>query len=55
MYKKDQQKGIIALILFGAIGMSYLFFSEKVAKIAAVVGFAIWLIAMYVLNKKSDS
>ena len=55
MYKKDQQKGIIALILFGAIGISYVLFSEKLAKIAAVAGFVIWLIAMYVLNKKSKS
>jgi len=55
MYKKDQQKGIIALILFSAIGISYVFFSKEIAKITAVVGFIIWLIAMYVLNKKSKS
>lgn len=55
MYKKDQQKGIIAIILFGAIGISYAFFSEAFAKGVAVGGIIIWLVAMYLLNKRNKS
>ena len=55
MYKKDQQKGIIAIILFGAIGISYFFFSEEIAKGTAVAGIIIWLIAMFLLNRRNKS
>ncbi len=53
MYKKDQQKGIIALILFGSIGLTYALFDKSTAKVVAVISIVIWLISMFMLNKKN--
>jgi len=52
MYRKDQIKGIIALILFGTIGLSYFLFDKDVAKWVALVCTIAWLASMYFLNKK---
>lgn len=53
MYKKDQIKGIVAIVLFSIIGISFLLFPDgPIPEIISVVSFAIWLIAMFVLNKK---
>ncbi|MCB0803854.1 MAG: hypothetical protein HND54_10110 [Bacteroidetes bacterium] len=53
MYRKDQIKGIIALVLFGCIAIAYFFFeNEEIAKTASIIGIALWLISMYFLNKK---
>ncbi len=52
MYRKDQIKGIVAIILFASIGISYALFDKEIAKIVAVIGLVIWLSTMYILNKK---
>ena len=52
MKKKDQTKGIIALITFGSIFSSYFIWGKETAKYVALGGFAVWLGAMYFLNKK---
>tara|TARA_B110000046_G_scaffold108222_1_gene115574 strand:+ start:27123 stop:27284 length:162 start_codon:yes stop_codon:yes gene_type:complete len=52
MNKKDQTKVIVALITFGSIFVSYFIWGKGIAKYAALVGFSIWMAAMYFLNKK---
>jgi hypothetical protein len=52
MYRKDQIKGIVAIILFGVIGISYAILGEEIAKGAAIAGIIIWFTSMYFLNKK---
>lgn len=54
MYRKDQLKGIAALIIFGSIALIYFFFGKDIAKIFAVVGFIIWIGTMYHLNKRKE-
>lgn len=51
MFRKDQIKGIIALILFACIGLSYFLFNEEIAKWVAVAGVIAWLVSMYYLNR----
>lgn len=53
MYRKDQIKGIIALILFGAIGLTYLLTKDDdIALIVSSLAFIIWLISLYKLNRR---
>jgi hypothetical protein len=52
MKKKDQTKGIVALITFGSIFISYFIWGKEIAKYVAIAGFAVWLGAMYFLNKQ---
>lgn len=53
MYRKDQIKGIIALILFGIIGISYYFFEESdITVTISIVCLFLWLLSMYILNKE---
>ena len=51
MYRKDQIKGIVALILFACIGLSYLLFDKDFAKWVAIVAIVIWLSTIYFLNR----
>jgi len=51
MYRKDQLKGILALILFGCIGLSYFFLGDETTKWVAVFAIIVWLGSMYFLNK----
>ena len=53
MYREDQIKGTIALILFAAIGLTYWLFEEEVAKVVAVIALVIWLATMFLINKKN--
>jgi len=53
MYRKDQIKGIIALILFACIGLSYFFLGDDATKYVTVLAIFIWLGSMYYLNRKS--
>ncbi|MFT6165579.1 MAG: hypothetical protein ACJAV5_000692 [Vicingaceae bacterium] len=52
MNKKDQTKGIVALITFSSIFTSYFIWGKEVAKYVAIAGFVVWLGAMYFLNKQ---
>lgn len=52
MQEKDKIKGIVALITFGSIALSYFIWGKEIAKYVAIAGFAAWLGAMYFLNKK---
>ncbi|MDA9783049.1 hypothetical protein OAD50_00370 [Vicingaceae bacterium] len=52
MKKKNQTKGIIALITFGSIFASYFIWGKEIAKYVALGGFAVWFGAMYFLNKQ---
>lgn len=53
MYRKDQKKGIVALILFGIIGVTYYFFDEgDITLTVSIVCLFAWLVTMYVLNKR---
>jgi hypothetical protein len=55
MYRKDQIKGIVALILFACIGISYFFFQNgDVTKTISIIGIVIWLGLMYFLNRKKE-
>lgn len=55
MYKKDQVKGIIALILFGIIGISYYFFKDGDETLTiSIICLLAWLLIMYVLNKREN-
>tara|TARA_R110002072_G_scaffold220291_6_gene377784 strand:- start:1859 stop:2020 length:162 start_codon:yes stop_codon:yes gene_type:complete len=51
MYRKDQIKGIVALVLFGLIALSYWLFGKEIAKWVATGGFVVWLATMYFLNR----
>jgi hypothetical protein len=54
MYRKDQIKGIIALILFSAIGLSYLITeSEDISLIVSIICLGIWLVGMFILNRRT--
>lgn len=55
MLEKDKIKGIIALLVFGGIGLSFWLYGKEVAKYVAVAGFAIWLTTMYFLNKQGKT
>lgn len=55
MHKKDRIKAIIAVVIFGSIGLGYWMFGKDIAKIIAVIGFVIWLGAMYHLNKQAKN
>lgn len=53
MYRKDQIKGIIALVLFGIMGISFLLFPDSaVPEYISIVCLIVWLIAMFLVNKK---
>lgn len=53
MYRKDQLKGIIALILFAIIGCVYFFSKDDdLILTVCIIALFIWLVAMYFLNKK---
>lgn len=55
MYRKDQIKGIVALILFACIGISYYFFKDgDVTKTISIIGIAIWLGLIYFQNKRKE-
>ncbi len=53
MYKKDQIKGIIAIILFSIIGIVY-FFSDDSSLLTTVsiLAFIIWLVTMITINRR---
>ncbi|MEX2379279.1 MAG: hypothetical protein WD530_00935 [Vicingaceae bacterium] len=54
MYRKDQIKGIIAIILFGIIGLTYLLTKDDdIAVIVSSIAFVVWLISMYILNRRT--
>lgn len=53
MYRKDQIKGIVAIILFSIIGISFLVFPDSsLPEIISIFCFLMWLVAMYFINKK---
>lgn len=56
MYRKDQVKGIIAIILFGIIGVSFFVFGDEspLTKYIALGAFVIWLIATYFIRKNFE-
>ncbi|NBG66293.1 hypothetical protein [Acidiluteibacter ferrifornacis] len=56
MYRKDQLKGIVAIILFGLIGISFFIFGDEstITRYVAIISFAIWLISIYFINKKFE-
>jgi len=56
MYRKDQVKGIVAIILFGIIGISFFIFGEEsdVTRYVAIIACAMWLVSMYFINKKFE-
>lgn len=55
MYRKDQIKGIIALILFGIIALSYWLFEDGDETISvSIAALFAWFISMYFLNKKKE-
>tara|TARA_R110000868_G_scaffold402515_1_gene678893 strand:+ start:1410 stop:1571 length:162 start_codon:yes stop_codon:yes gene_type:complete len=53
MRKNDKIKGIVALVTFSSIMASYFIWGKEIAKYVAIAGFAVWLGAMYFLNKKA--
>jgi len=53
VYKIDQIKVILALIVFGSIGVLHFFFGKEVGKWAALFGLAIWFGGMYFLNRRA--
>lgn len=55
MYRKDQIKGIIALVLFACIGISY-FFNKNgdITMTVSIISVVIWLVSMYFLNKRNE-
>lgn len=52
MLQKDKIKAIVGATLIGLILLVFYFFGKEVAKYAAILGFAVWLLTMYILNKK---
>ncbi|MEQ8909942.1 MAG: hypothetical protein RIC95_12160 [Vicingaceae bacterium] len=53
MYRKDQIKGIIALVLFGALGLCYWFTEDDdVMVTAGIIALLLWLGSMYFLNRR---
>lgn len=55
MYRKDQIKGIIAIILFGIIGLSFwLFPDSSVPEYISIAAFLLWLLAMMLVNRKFE-
>jgi len=52
MKKKDKTKLIIAIAVFGSIGLSYFLWGKEISKYFAAAGFVIWLCSMYFLNKR---
>lgn len=56
MYRKDQIKGIIAVSLFGILGICFFVFGEDndILKFVALGCCIIWLISMFIVNKKFD-
>jgi len=53
MYKKDQIKGLVAIILFSIIGVTYFLSDSKDLLLTiSIVAFIIWLISLYVLNRR---
>ncbi len=54
MYRKDQLKGIIAIVLFGIIGICFFVFGEDspILKGVALGGVVAWLVSMVILNRK---
>jgi len=55
MYRKDRIKGIVALILFGTIGISYWILGEEFTKWIAIVAIGVWLMTIYILNRKEKN
>ncbi len=56
MYRKEQIKGIIAIILFGIIGISFFIFGRDsdLLKFVALGCFILWLISMFFVNRKFE-
>lgn len=56
MYRKDQVKGIVAVILFGIIGISFFVFGDEspITKYIALGAFLVWLVSIYVIGKKFE-
>jgi hypothetical protein len=55
MYRKDQIKGIIALLLFSIIGITFWLSGEEDVSLYVSLGaFGIWLVSMYWLNRRDD-
>ncbi|MDB9775209.1 hypothetical protein OAB47_03135 [Vicingaceae bacterium] len=56
MYRKDQVKGIVAIILFGLIGISFFVFGgdSTITKYTALGGCLVWLVSIYVIGKKFE-
>ena len=52
MYRKDQIKGIVAIILFALIGITYwLTENDDVVVTVSIIALLIWLLSMYFLNR----
>jgi hypothetical protein len=56
MYRKDQVKGIVAIILFGIIGISFFVFGDEssITKYITLISCGAWLVSMYFVNKKFE-
>ena len=56
MYRKDQVKGIVAIVLFGLIGICFFVFGEdsEVTRYVAIIACGMWLVSMYIINKKFE-